>query len=175
MGRAVRTPSVDAAACDKLVRTVQSACFVIAIAFFAFGVALALFIPASFEIRASYFVFFGCVPTLGFYLGGHLLGYLTGVVYRLCERIATQSIRTLARCGIGLLDRALPPFLGAINKLAFTIVRWGLAVRVLSHRACSLIKRRLKQAFVALQNFSCLLIRSAALMIISSQGKGSRR
>ena len=175
MRRAVRNENVNVTACDNLARTVQSACFVVAIAFFAFGVALALFIPASFEIRASYFLFFGCIPTLVFYLSGHFLRYSLGRGYRLCENIARNIAQTISRLAVGLLKRMRTPFVAAINRFSFTFARCGFAVRLLLHTTCSSISQRVRQAFLAFQTFCCLLIRSTALIIISFQVRGSAR
>jgi hypothetical protein len=132
-----------------------------------FGTVIAASFPASLEQRIGGLFFFGLIPAVGFYAGGHILNHLLVFSGELCEMIAARCFRCLALFVNALVNWVGPSVSKALAKLS----------RLRQKAYCS-VHRRYWRAHAASFELSCLLIRSAARFVIRMQAserlKGGR-
>jgi hypothetical protein len=124
-----------------------------------FGIALAAFVPGSLEQRTGNFFLFGLIPAVGFYAGGHILGWLLMFISELCEMIVVRCFRCVMHLISDLISWAAPRVSISLAKL--------LALRQKASRS---VHRRYWRVRTAIFDFACLLIRSAARFILRLQG-----
>jgi hypothetical protein len=128
----------------------------LALACLFFGTAFAAIIPASLEQRIESLFFFGLIPAVGFYAGGHILSRLLAFAGEICEIIAARCIRCFAVFVNDLMSWVGPSVSKALAKLS-----------QLRQQACWSGHRRYWRATIV--ELSCRLIRSAARFLIKVQ------
>jgi hypothetical protein len=69
----------------------------LAVVCLSFGAAFAAFVSASLEQRIGNLFFFGLIPALGFYAGGHILGQVLVFGGELCDMTMARCFRYAAR------------------------------------------------------------------------------
>jgi len=124
-----------------------------------FGAACAAFVPASLEQRIGAVFLFGLIPAIGFHGGGLVLSILFGFSSELAERIADLCFRYFAR-----LVTATLLMLNA--ERSYSLVEYLLDRMRTVLRSIDGCCRRLDGAIF---QFSCLIIRSAALFVLRLQ------
>jgi hypothetical protein len=68
----------------------------LAVVCLSFGAAVALFVPVSLEQRLGNLFFFGLIPAVGFYAGGHILSRLLVLVSKVSGMIVARGSRCAA-------------------------------------------------------------------------------
>ena len=71
-----------------------------------FGAAFAAFVSGSLEQRLGNLFYFGLIPAVGFYAGGHILGQLLVFGVELCDMIMARCFRYAVHLISGLLSWA---------------------------------------------------------------------
>ncbi len=127
----------------------------LAVVCLSFGTALAAFVPAALEQRIVSLFFFGLIPAVGFYAGGHILSQLLVFGGELCDMVVARCFRYAV-----LLVNDLMSWLGPGVSSKLPALRQKVYYSV--HRSYWRVPR-------AIVDFSCLLIRSAARFIIRMQ------
>ena len=162
-------------ACSRVGRATQAAgTFLAALCLF-FGAAFAASAPASLE-QIVYLFFIGLMPALGFYVSGHILRQMLGLSCKLCEIIAARCVQLLAPFAIGLVNWAGPSILDALDRCSIVIARCLVKTSHCMQRLfrfgqeayCS-VHRWYWHVHKAIFDFSCLLIRNAARVVIRMQ------
>src|SRR6266446_2284616 len=69
----------------------------LAVVCLSFGAAFAAFVSGSLEQRIGNLFFFGLIPAVGFYAGGHILGQLLVFGVELCDMIMARGFRYAVR------------------------------------------------------------------------------
>jgi hypothetical protein len=69
----------------------------LAVACLFFGAAFAAFVSGSLEQRIGNLFFFGLIPAVGFYAGGHILGQVMVFGVELCDMIMARCFRYAVR------------------------------------------------------------------------------
>ena len=123
-----------------------------------FGTAFAAFVPASLEQRIESLFFFGLIPAVGFYAGGHILSRLLVFSGELCERIAARCIRYLALFVNDLMSWIGRSASKALEKLS-----------QLRQKVYCSVHRRYCRVHATIFEVSCLQIRSTARFVIKMQ------
>jgi hypothetical protein len=175
MRQALAYRAVDPA-CSRVGRATQAAgTFLAALCLF-FGTAFAASVPASLEKRILYLFFIGLIPALGFYVSGHILRQMLGLICKLCEIIAARCVRLLAPFLNGLVNWAGASVLDALNICSMVIARClvttGQCMPKLfrfGRKTDSSVHRWYWHIYKAIFDFSCLLIRNAARFVIRIQ------
>jgi hypothetical protein len=129
-----------------------------------FGIALAAFVPASLEQRIGSLFFFGLIPAIGFYAGGHILSQLFVLSSELCNVIAARCLWCVAVLITDLMNWA---GLRVSNSLA--------KLPTLRQRVYYSVHRCYCHVNWAIVDFCCLLIRSIARFIIRMQSSRQER
>ena len=65
----------------------------LAVVCLSFGAVVTTFGPVSLEQRLGNLFFFGLIPAVGFYAGGHILGRLLVLVSKVCDMIVARCSR----------------------------------------------------------------------------------
>ena len=181
MERAPVYLGVDSA-CSRVGRAIQTAGYILAVLCVFFGAAFAVSVQASLEQQITYLLFIGLMPALGFYASGHILRQMFRLICKLCEIIAARSVQLLAPFVHGLINRAnafvldaLDRFLMAMTRCRVTTGQWTQRLFRLRQEVYRSVHRWYWQVHNAIFDFSCLLIRSAALFVIRVQHLSSHR
>jgi hypothetical protein len=127
----------------------------LAVVCLSFGTAFAAFVPAALEQRIVSLFFFGLIPAVGFYAGGHILSQLFVFSGELCDMFVAPCFRyavPLVNDLMSWVGTSVSAKLPALRQKVYYSVHCGYW--------------RLHRAIV---DFSCLLIRSAARFIIRMQ------
>jgi hypothetical protein len=69
----------------------------LAVACLSFGAAFAAFVSGSLDQRIGNLFFFGLIPAVGFYAGGHILGQVLMFGVELCDMIMARCFRYAVR------------------------------------------------------------------------------
>ena len=110
-----------------------------------------VFVSGSVQQRIGNLFFFGLIPAVGFYAGGHILGQLLVWGVELCDMIMARCFR----CAVLLINDLL--------SSAVTHVSNGLArLPAVRQKVCYSAYRYYGRVYHVIFDFSCLLIRSAA-------------
>jgi hypothetical protein len=140
---------------DQLGPAIQRAGTFLAVVCLFFGTMIAALVPASLEQRIESFFFFGLIPAVGFYAGGHILSLLLVFSGELFGMIAARCVRCLALFVNDLVSWVGPKALAKLSQLR--------------QKAYRSVDRRYWRVHAAIFELSCLLIRSAARFVIKMQ------
>jgi hypothetical protein len=69
----------------------------LAVVCLSFGAAFAAFVSGSLDQRLGNLFFFGLIPAVGFYAGGHILGQVLVLGVELCDMIMARCFRYAGR------------------------------------------------------------------------------
>ena len=123
----------------------------LAVVCLSFGAAFAAFVSGSLEQRIGNLFFFGLIPAVCLYAGGHILGQLLVLGSALCDMIMAHCFR----CAVLLINDLLS-WVGThvSNRLA--------RLPGVRQKVCYSANRYYGRVYHVIFDFSCLLIRSAA-------------
>ena len=139
--------------------TAMRAGIFLAVVCLSFGAVVATFGPVSLEQRLGNLFFFGLIPAVGFYAGGHILGRLLVLVSKVCDMIVARC----SRCAVLLVNDLL-------SSVDADDPSSPGRVPVRHQKACYSAHRGYWRVYRAIFDISCLLIRSAARFMIRIQG-----
>jgi hypothetical protein len=120
-----------------------------------FGGAFAAFASGSLDQRIGNLCFFGFIPAVVVYAGGHILGQLLVVSSKLCDVIITASFRYAT-----FLLKELVSWVGTRGS------NWSASLPAVRQKVCYSAHRYYGRVFDVIFDFSCLLIRSVARFAI---------
>ena len=139
--------------------TAMRAGIFLAVVCLSFGAAVATFVPVSLEQQLGNLFFFGLIPAVGFYAGGHILGRLLVLVSKVSGMIVARGSPCAA-----LLANDLSRWVGTAVSNAL-----AKSPRIRREVCCSAY-RGYWHVHWAIFDVSCLVIRSVARFIIRMQG-----
>jgi hypothetical protein len=119
-----------------------------------FGAAFA-FVSGSLDQRIGNLFFFGLIPAVGFYAGGHILGQLLVLGVELCDMVMARCFR----CAVLLLKDLL-------SWVGTHVSNWLGRLPAVRQNVCYSGHRWYGRGYHVIFDFSCLLIRSAARFAI---------
>ena len=120
-----------------------------------FGAAFAAFASGSLDQRIGNLCFFGFIPAVVVYAGGHILGQLLVVSSKLCDVIMAGSFRYAK-----LLLKELLSWVGTHAS------NWLASLPAVRQKVCYSARRYYGRVSHVSFDFSCLLIRSVARFAI---------
>jgi hypothetical protein len=132
-----------------------------------FGVSVSAFVPATLEQKIGDLLLFGLMPAIGFYAAGHILGQLLGLASELCDKLATRFFRCSAR----LLIACMTSVSGSMSNSRCIVVLGICRLKIfnVARKAYHSTRRHCSHAHALFIEFLCLLIRSAAKLVIRMQ------
>jgi hypothetical protein len=135
-----------------------------------FGIAFTAFVPASPEQRIASLFLFGLIPAAGCYAGGHILGHLLMLGSELCEKVAVHCFRCAALLVTGFVSSITPTVSSLSPGCLIVFARCALSrLPALGRKTYRSLRRHCRRAHAAFIASLCLLIRTAARLVIAMQ------